>query len=243
MKPGKITMKTITILISVFTCLSVRAQVVVEDPGAIEQLVLQLARQGDPALIQQLAGLPQLRQSLGNTGVGLTLQQIQQAASGFNAFYYDGNGLYRPIQSVIVTPDGASQPRVEQDYRKYDALTAASTNYQSVHNDTETRRSELRQQIRATIAKVQSATTEAETTKLKAVLEAQSAELAAIDRERDAAATRVLIQDAENRNDKARQEHARAEDRAAAFAKANENLGRFLAPDTAPVLIPSPAKP
>lgn len=47
----------------------------------------------------------------------------------------------------------------------------------------------------------------------------------------------------ENRNDKARQEQARAEDQTAAFPKATENLGRFLRPDTAPVLIPTARPP
>lgn len=237
-------MKTLLAALALGGSLLAHAQVViVNDPIAIEQLLLQLVREGDPAMIRQLTGWEALRQSLGNPGVGLTLEQIQQSADGLKALAYDGNGLYHAVTAVIVTPDGASQARPTAEYRKFDALTRASANYLAVHDDTETRRTELRRQIRATTGQIAAATTTAEIDKLKAVLAAQNAELAALDRERDAAATRVAVQEAQNRNDQARQAQARAEDAAAAFQKANENLGRFLSPDTAPVAIPAPPRP
>lgn len=234
-------MKSVLILLGLYTAaLTTHAQFIVKDPWVEAQQLIELIRRGDPALIRRLAGFDHLSKSLGDQGVGITLQEIQEVASGLNALYYDGRGLYRVVEEVIATSDGAIQPRKEQDFRKFDAVAAASQNYQAVHEDTEARRRELRQQLRATTAKVQSATTEVETEKLKAVIAAQAADLASIDREREAAATRVLVQDIENRNDKARQEQARAEDHGAAFQKAGENLARFLKPSTAPVLIPAP---
>ncbi len=214
------------------------AQVIVLDPTAVDQLILQLARQGDPAAIQRLSGWDELQKSLGAAGVGTSLEKIRRNASGVNAFDYDGAGIYRAVQDAIQLPNGEILPRLEETYRKFDALTAASENYQAVQENTETRRAELEKQIRATTAGVQSATTEAEVAKLKAVLAAQSALLNSLDQERQAAAARVAIQEAENRNDAARQRQAHAEDQSAAFEQANDSLTHFLTPDTRPVLVP-----
>ena len=75
---------------------------------------------------------------------------------------------------------------------------------------------------------------------LEAILIAQSAELAAIDRERDASLARLLAQRIENETDRERQEQARLEERIVDFQNASEKLGQFLKPDTSPVRIPTP---
>ena len=107
-------------------------------------------------------------------------------------------------------------------------------------HDTEERRQALRGQIKTTVAQLQSAETTAEVQKLQGVLTAHQAELAAIDRERDAALGRVLVVGIENQTDAARQEQARRDERRVDFRTASEKLGTLLTPDSSPVVIPDP---
>jgi hypothetical protein len=71
-------------------------------------------------------------------------------------------------------------------------------------------------------------------------LAAQSATLAAIDREGDAALKRLLLQIAANNNDAAKQEEARREERVADFKGATQKLSDFLKPDPSAVQVPDP---
>lgn len=234
-------MKIITsLLVTVLTTASASAQFVVQDPFVLAQKLIEMARQGDPAAIQRLAGFDQLSQSLVGIGAGLSLKALQEASAGLNAFDYTGNGLYRPILDRVVTPAGIVVPRSEPDYRKFDAVAMTTLNFKEVQKNVEGRASELRRQVRDTITQVLGATTRAEVQKLQALLASQGAQLASLERERDAALARVLVQDVENRNDQQRQQQARIEERAAAFQSAQSRLGRFLSPGSAPLTIPAP---
>ena len=208
----------------------------------IAQQIIELARAGDPAAIQQLAGLPQLMNSLGTAGVGRTLGKLQQAANGAEALADTANGIYCAVDGVTTTVDGKTIERLEKYYRKYAALLQAVNNYKEVDDDTESRRTKLRQQIQETMAKNQSALTAAEVDKLKSVVVAQGVELSAIDSERAAAAARVQVQEILNRSDTARQEQARLEDTTAALQEAGDKLAAFLKPDSKPLQIPAPQK-
>jgi hypothetical protein len=233
-------MKRLMLLFSLALAVRARAQVVVEDPFVVAQQLIQLARQGDPAAIQRLPGVNQLLRSLANPGVGQTFEALQQAASAARAFTYDADGLYSAVNDRVITANAKEIPRAEDLYKQFDAVIRMVADYKAVHEDTESRRKELRDEIRATTAEAQSALTQTLVDKLKVVVTAQNAELAAIDRERDAALSRVMVQDIQNRNDAARQQEARKEDRAVAFQEANDNLANFLKPDTTPLTIPAP---
>jgi hypothetical protein len=100
------------------------------------------------------------------------------------------------------------------------------------------RRMELRRQMQSTTRASETALTQAAVDKLNTIISAQGSELAAIDREREAAASRVLVQDILNRNDEARQKRARIEDQAAALQEASDKLAAFLQPDARPLRIP-----
>lgn len=104
--------------------------------------------------------------------------------------------------------------------------------------DTQERRQALRQQVQQTLGQLQSASTMAEVAKLSAVLTAQNGELGVIDREREAAMTRVLVQHIENETDDARQKQARRDEQAAVWRAAGEQLGQFLTPNTTPAMMP-----
>jgi CRISPR/Cas system type I-B associated protein Csh2 (Cas7 group RAMP superfamily) len=75
---------------------------------------------------------------------------------------------------------------------------------------------------------------------LKGVLAAQQAELAGLSAERAEAAAEVLVQQAANATDLARQEQAELELRVASVRSALRQATRFLQADSRPVLIPNP---
>jgi len=221
---------------------SVLGQVIQEVKVAteqLEQLTLQVKRLGDPAKIKPPSAREVIR-SLGKTGVGVTLDDLQSMANGFGGVTYAGQGLYQPVGEQILTADGKAFGRPVETYRKFDAITQSRMAMEAVMADTEKRRQALRTQITATVAALLVAPTMAEVQKLQAVLEAQSAELAAIDREREAALARLVAQRIENETDLERQEQARIEERIVDFQTASEKLGKFLKPDTSPVRIPAP---
>jgi len=221
---------------------SVLAQVVKEVETTLEQLQqlkTEVERLGDPASVT-LDTARALQRQLSLAGVGRTLDEIQAAASGSAALRYDGNGLYRPPGETIVTVDGRETPRSVEQYRKFDAVTQAKQTLEDVMRDTQERRQHLRQQLQRTLGQLQTATTMAEVAKLSGVLTAQNAELAAIDREREAAMSRVQMVHVENQTDAARHELAQREERAAVFRAASDKLGQFLTPNSTPVPIPDP---
>ena len=243
-------------LLSLLLVSAASAQFVVVDPAVLaqvaqqvtttleqlQQLQTEVQRLGDPAAttLEVARGLQTL---LAQRGVGRTLAEVQAAASGSASLAYDGNGLYRPPGAIILTSDGRQTPRIFDKYRKFDAVTQAKNTLEDVMRDTEERRQHLRQQLQLTLDQLRAAPTMAEVAKLSGVLSAQSTELAAIDHEREAPLSRVLMQHIENQTDDARQALARREERAADFRAAAEKLATFLTPDTTPVRLRDPRRP
>ena len=170
---------------------------------------------GDPEKLTSIVGADGLLTSLRQGGVGKTLDTLRSGASGSDALRYDANGLYRSIGTQFTTPNGSQLPRAEEVYRKFGAIQQSSLNLQSVTTDVFARRDTLRQQIANTTQQLQSATTDAETQKLTGVLVGYNAELSAVDREIEHAATQLAAQDIENRADQERQNTARREERRA----------------------------
>ena len=82
---------------------------------------------------------------------------------------------------------GCKFKRNPDTFRKFDAVVRAAAALEGVMGDTDTRRQQVRADIKATTESLQTASTLADVQKLQATLAAQSAELAAIDREREAA--------------------------------------------------------
>lgn len=210
-----------------------------EQLAQLETMVEQL---GNPADVRPET-LRDLLRNLRQLGVGVGLDDLQAGASGLEGLFYDAHGLYQSIDSVVTTPEGIAFPRQVDDYRKFNAATRARNALEEVMADTGERREAVRQQILLTTIAIRASQNFAEVAKLHALLTAQSAELAAIDRERDAALARVLAQQTENETDANRQDQAQREERIVDFQVANEKLGRFLTPDTTPVRIPEPGQP
>ena len=102
---------------------------------------------GNPEQLLHIVGADQLVGSLNQSGIGQTIAALQQSANGLNALRYNANGLYTSLGTSFTTPGGAQVPRVEQLYRKYDAIQQSSQNFQSVSDDVHTRRETLRSNI------------------------------------------------------------------------------------------------
>lgn len=221
---------------------SVLFQTIEEVAVATKQLMEareELRRLGDPGtILPDRAGA--LLGSLAQTGVGKTLDELQEVAQGAAALAYEAHGLYRAPGEAVRRADGTLVARAAEHYRKFDAVTQVRAQLEVVLADTERRRQSLRRQIQVTVNRLSGASTTAEVDKLQGLLVAQQSELAAVDRERDAAAQRVVAQDIENRTDAARQEEARREEHLAAFRQAQARLNELLTPETGLVTIPDP---
>ena len=205
----------------------------------LEQARAELNRLGDPGLVKT-EGAESLIQSIKQFGVAKTLEEIASKSTGTGGVNFTGSGLYRAPSQRFTTADGETHKRDVDSYRKYDAIAQASRSFEDVLRDTEERRQSVRKQLQRTLEDLKSATTIADVQKLQGVLTAQNAELATIDRERDAALGRVVVQNINNQNDAARQSQARREESGAAFRKATERFGYMLTPDTSPAQFPNP---
>ena len=194
---------------------------------------------GDPSHIVNVTGANQLIGSLQQNGVGQTMSQLQQLATGANALNYTGNGLYQSEGATFTTPSGAVVPRAEDIYRMFGAIQQTSQNFQTVTNDVLARRETLRQQIAATTQELQASTTDAETQKLNGVLAGYTAELQTVDREIDHAAEQVTTQDAENRANNQLDEQARREERQAQVQEGFSNYGNTFQIDASAPAFPS----
>ncbi len=173
---------------------------------------------GDPSKILNLSSFNGLIQDLQNTGVGQSIGELQNLADGVSALRYDANGLYHNIGETFTTPTGQTATRDSDSYRPFAAINQTTKNYSDVYADVIDRRQALKQEIAATTAKLRTASTASEVQKLTGILIGLNGALAAADKEIDQALSLSVVQDAENRNDRAKQELARSEEQRAEFA-------------------------
>lgn len=174
---------------------------------------------GDPSKILTLPSVNGLIQDLQNTGVGQAIGELQNLADGAAALKYDANGLYHNIGETFKTPKGDTVARAEDRYRQFAAVNETTKNYSDVYADVIARRQALKQEIAATTAQLRSASTASEVQKLTGVLIGLNGALAAADKEIDQAVSLSVVQDAENRNDKEKQDLARIEEQRAEFTE------------------------
>lgn len=172
---------------------------------------------GDPSKILNLPGVNGLIQDLQNTGVGQAIGELQNLAEGVEALKYDANGLYHNIGETFKTPNGDTISRDQDRYRQFAAVNETTKNYADVYADVIARRQALKLEIAATTAQLRTASTASEVQKLTGVLIGLNGALAAADKEIDQAVSLSVVQDAENRNDKEKQELARIEEQRAEF--------------------------
>ncbi len=194
---------------------------------------------GDPEKLLSIVGADQLISSLQQSGVGQTIGELQQLATGVQALQNNANGLYQSLGTTFQTPGGVQLPRAEELYRKFGAIQQGTENFQKVTDDVLSRRETLRQSIASTTEQLQAATTDAETQKLTGVLTGYTAELQAVDHEIDVAAAQVATQDIENRADREKQEQARREERQAQVEEGFRRYGEVFQIDASAPAFPA----
>ena len=199
-----------------------------------------LNRMGDPAAISQIAGALQTTTQLAKQGVGQSLKEIQLGTTGDSGQSYDGNGLYKPVETTVAIAGGQTLTRPPENYRKHEAVQKMIADYNAVVTDTKARRDTLREAQLQTTEQLKAAGSDAEVQKLKGILQSQEAELATVSAERVEAAQKVLVQQASNEADTARHQQAADEDRAASLQSALVDSLKFFQPDSATVTIPNP---
>jgi len=174
---------------------------------------------GDPSKILNFPSVSGLIQDLQNTGVGQAIGELQDLADGVAALTYDANGLYHNIGEIFNTPNGQTVARDQDRYRQFAAVNETTDNYADVYADVIARRRALKLEIAATTAQLRTASTASEVQKLTGILIGLNGALAAADKEIDQALSLSVVQDAENRNDKEKQELARIEEQRAEFTE------------------------
>jgi hypothetical protein len=193
---------------------------------------------GNPSQILNLAGLTGLITDLHDTGVGQAIGQLENLAQGVDALRYDASGLYHNIGEAFKTPNGSTLPRDQNSYRQFAAVNETTKNFSDVYADVITRRQSLKQDIAATTAQLRMATTASEVQKLTGLLVGQNAALAATDKELDQALSLSLVQDAENRNDQAKQDQARIEEQRAEFSESVQKYNNTVRLSSEPAQFP-----
>lgn len=246
------------ILWGAIVCSQSHAQWVVTDPQvlfqtlhngrvAVDQLTTTRdvkTYMGNPAAIHSVAGLDPL---LGHLGRAPTERasasiwkeardRIEKAITGKAGISF--GGLYKRLGERIELPDGKQLLRSVESYKPFEAVFQAAEQADSALGDIQRRRQKLLEAVADTAQQIASATTQAEVMKLQGVATAQSAALSALGKEQDEAAARVQLREIQNRNDQARQDLARIEERVAEFGFAQREMNRLLQLKTAPVGLP-----
>lgn len=237
---------------------SARAQVIVEDPISIaqdamnqvinlgqyvemvsnqvsqittmtqqlEQIQAYTRAAGDPAQIINVPGAGDLASGWRQWNSGKSIAELRNAASGVDSLSDNGNGIYQSIESIRFG-ETEIQRKVSL-YRKYGAVENAAANYSETYNDAERRSQDVRRNLAQTTEALQSASSDAEAQKLQGIIVGQTAQLEALQGQVANAATNVLVQDAQNRNDTEKQEEARMEADSAEWGRANSDFDAVL---------------
>jgi hypothetical protein len=195
----------------------------------LQQTVAYVKAFGDPSQLLEITGVNELMSEMDLSGVGQTLGEIRQTASGIESLKNNATGLYQSITDISFS--GIEVPRVADIYKPFSALENASSNYTAVYDDVTQRRQALKGQMVGTIDRLQASTTDAETQKLQGVVTAQAAQLQSLDDEIANAASQAVVQDISNRNDEAKQQQARNEEIAAERHDALKKFGAMMVPD------------
>ncbi len=197
----------------------------------LQQVTAYVKAFGDPATLLNIIGVDGLINSLNTTGIGQTIGELQNLADGVEALQYNANGLYQSVGQTFTTAQGTQVPRAKDLYKKFSAINKTAQNYNNVYDDVFARRKVIKGQLAQTSQRLQAATTDAETQKLTGVLVGQGAELEAIDKEIDFAASQTVLQDIQNRNDEEKQSQAQAEEIAADRQDSFKKFGTMMVPD------------
>ena len=109
----------------------------------LQQIQAYVKAFGDPEQLLSIVGADELISSLGQSGIGQTISELQQLANGIEALQYGANGLYASLGETFTTPSGFQLSRAEELYRKDGVVHQSSRNFQDVTDDVLARREAL----------------------------------------------------------------------------------------------------
>lgn len=179
----------------------------------IQQMEDQLKRMGDMSRVKAMIGLPELKLDLGLPTRIRTWTERIATIDGHGVFGDTRGGIYRNIASDFSDFDGAAIARDPNLYKPAQDITSTVDNFKEVQTDVYARRRELKRAIAKTNEALEAAETEAEQQKLKAVLDAQYNQLAALDSEVELSAAEIQVKAAESAAMTAAENEADAETR------------------------------
>jgi hypothetical protein len=177
-----------------------------------KQLVNQataLARFGDQRYyvnLLDLNGLAATASTLTN-GVGRTVAEFRQAASGVEALGYTANGLYSNLTGTLDRFGNA----VQYDANGFRKFGAVNDMYNAYGQETATYNREMAEQERQLMTTTQNfnaASTQMDATKYAGQIEVIKAHITALGDRLNAVGQRVVVQQAANQNDAARVQEA-----------------------------------
>jgi type IV secretion system protein TrbJ len=179
----------------------------------IKQMEDQLTRMGKMSDFKSLVGYPEFQLSLTLPTKITTWAETVALVDGSGLFGDTRDGIYEPITSSFPDFDGVAVTREPAAYKAAHEVTAKVNNFKQVQADVYSRREELKKAIAQTSEALQAAETEAEEQKLEAILNAQYAQLAALDSEVSLTATEIQVKASEATAMAEAQRHADAEAR------------------------------
>jgi hypothetical protein len=207
--------------------ISKQAQQIQQLTQIINQNVEALKRFGDPQYYTNMLGLDQLIDEINTSksGIGQTIGEVSATANGFSALKNTAAGLYDDLSKL---PDRFGN-KVQMDLDGFKRFGLMQDLYHSYNTDLQSANSSinrLQQDKQTTLRQLNAAGSLVETEKWKGKLEAIQGSLDSWAARINAAGSKVLVQEAANRDDEARQAWA-----------AKQAAAQSLATDTATLLV------
>lgn len=164
---------------------------------------------GNPASIAGNINTGPLNSIISNGGVGQTIQNLEQSATGAKALQPDAQGLYQQISTT--TPGGNSYTPDLTEFKPYAALQSAQDNFTSVVQNNTPQMQSLMTQIQALQNQAKTATTQSEVQKIQAQLQTAQTAYDNLQGQVNTAAQQVAAQKAANDSNQQKQDQANSE--------------------------------
>jgi hypothetical protein len=178
----------------------------------ISQNVQQLERLGNPATYINMLSLNTILADIQRTmnGVGTTIAEFQQAASGIMALKNTANGLYQDL-SQLKDQFGNPIQFQSQMFTKYGVVQNMYQSFSVEMAQTNQALANLLQQKQQILQQLNSASSLIETEKLKSQLQAVEANISNATARLNMYSQKIMVQYAANQNDAARVQEAQRE--------------------------------